>query len=78
MEINGFTIEPQSGNAGTYSISISVSAINEGLDKTIMVSGVCGDKTAPLTINYEGMRELFICTDGIFNCSEGTFNVLKI
>lgn len=65
MEINGFNITPQSGSAGAdIPISISIAAINEGLDKSIEIEGVCGDKQAPLALVHEGMREKYITTDG--------------
>lgn len=77
MEINGINIEPQHGSAGTNAININITAVNEGLDKSITIDGVCGDKTAPLTIIHKGMREIFSCTNGDFMCINGTFNVIK-
>lgn len=77
METNGINIEPQYGSAGTHPVSINITAVNEGLDKSITIDGVCGDKTAPLTIIHKGMREIFSCTNGDFMCVNGTFNVLK-
>lgn len=79
MEIDGIKIEPQSGSAGTdIPISISVTAVNEGLDKTIVFDGVCGDATAQLSITHEGMREEFVCLEDSFILADGgTYNVLK-
>lgn len=77
MIVDGINIEPQHGSAGTHPVSINITAVNEGLDKSITIDGVCGDKTAPLTIIHEGMREIFSCTNGDFMCVNGTFNVLK-
>lgn len=81
MEINGFKIEPQHGNAGVdIPINISVTAVNEGLDKTIVVDGVCGDAAAPLTVKHEGMRQRLITSDGKVFCvaGGGRFAVLKV
>ena len=65
MEVNGFNIDPQSGNAGVdIPINISISAVNEGLDKTIEFNAVCGDKISSLSITHEGMREEYITEDG--------------
>ena len=65
MEINGFNIEPQNGSAGTdIPISTGISAINEGLDRSIEVNAICGNKSSALRITHEGMREKYITTDG--------------
>lgn len=64
MIINGFDINPQHGEAGTYEIGISPTSINEGLDREIQVDAVCGDKNATLTLKHEGMREAYITADG--------------
>ena len=78
MEVNGFIISPQSGEAGANNISISVAAVNESLDKVVEVDAVCGDKQARLTLIHEGMREVFRVKEGDFRLSNGgTFNVLK-
>ena len=79
MEINGINIEPQHGSAGTHPVSINITAVNEGLDKSITIDGVCGDKTAPLTITHEGMRQPIRLADGkIFRVKGGgRFGVLK-
>lgn len=73
MEINGFNIEPQNGSAGTdIPISISISAINEGLDKSIDINAVCGDKASALKIIHEGLREKYITTDAeVYMTSDG-------
>lgn len=64
MEINGFNIAPQSGNAGAdIPISISITTINEELDKKINLDAVCGDKTDTLIVIHEGMREEYITAD---------------
>lgn len=79
MEVNGFNINPQSGNAGANEISISVSAVNEGIDKAVEINAVNGDKTAKMTLIHEGLREVFEPSDGEFVLADGgTFNVLKI
>ena len=78
MEVNGFIITPQSGEAGAdIPISISVPYINEGLDRTIEIDAVCGDKSDRLTLVHEGMREIFETTDEWRLADGGTFNVLK-
>lgn len=78
MEVNGFNINPQSGNAGANEISISVSAVNEGIDKVVEINAVNGDKTAKMTLIHEGLREVFEPSDGLFVLADGgTFNVLK-
>lgn len=78
MEVNGFIISPQSGEAGANNISISVAAVNESLDKVVEIDAVCGDKEARLTLIHEGMREVFRVKEGDFRLSNGgTFNVLK-
>lgn len=78
MEVNGFNINPQSGNAGANEISISVSAVNEGIDKVVEINAVNGDKTAKMTLIHEGLREVFEPSDGGFFLADGgTFNVLK-
>lgn len=65
MEINGFIVEPQNGSAGTdIPISIGIAAINEGLDKSIEIDAVCGDKASALRITHQGMREKYITSDG--------------
>lgn len=78
MNFNGFEITPQSGDAGANDISISVAAVNEGLDKIVEVDAISGDKSARLTLIHEGKREKFVCADGDFILADGgTFNVLK-
>ena len=79
MEVNGFIINPQSGEAGTHDVSFSVPAVNEGIDKVVEVDAVCGDKSGRLTLVHEGLRERFITADGlVFCCADGgRFAVLK-
>jgi hypothetical protein len=78
MEVNGFIIEPQNGEAGANEISISVAAVNEGIDKTVEVDAISGDKSARLTLIHEGLRQRFITADGEFILADGgTYNVLK-
>ena len=78
MNINGFDITPQSGDAGANVISISVPAVNESLDKVVEIDAICGDKEARLTLIHEGMREVFRVKEGVFRLADGgTFNVLK-
>lgn len=64
MIINGFDINPQNGEAGTYEIGISPTSINEGMDREIQVDAICGDETATLTLVHEGMRQPFGLSDG--------------
>ena len=79
MEVNGFNINPQSGNAGANEISISVSAVNEGIDKVVEINAINGDKTAKMTLIHEGLREEFVTSDGeVFMTADGeVFGVLK-
>lgn len=79
MEVNGFIIEPQSGEAGANEISISVPSINEGIDKIVEVDAVCGDQNDRLTLVHEGLRQRFITSDGQVLClaDGGRFAVLK-
>lgn len=80
MEVNGIIVNPQSGEAGTdIPISISVAAINEGIDKVVEIDAVCGDKIDTLTIIHEGLREPFgLKSGGVFRLKNGgRFGVLK-
>ena len=78
MDVNGFIINPQSGEAGANNISISIAAVNESIDKVVEIDAVCGDKEARLTLIHEGMREVFRVKEGDFRLADGgTFNVLK-
>ena len=79
MEFNGFNIEPQSGEAGANEISISIPAINEGIDKVVEVDAECGDKSDRLTLVHKGLRQRFITADGKVFCiaGGGRFAVLK-
>lgn len=80
MEVNGFIIEPQNGEAGANEISISVPAVNEGIDKVVEVDAVCGDQGDRLTLVHEGLRQRFITADGKVFCvaDGGRFAVLKV
>lgn len=79
MNINGFEINPQSGNAGENKINIGITSINEGIDKSINIIGVCGDKSAPLHLIHEGLRQpIGLSGGGIFRLANGgRFGVLK-
>ena len=79
MDVNGFIINPQSGSAGVHDIDFSVAAVNEGIDKEVIVEGVCGDKSAPLHLIHEGLRQPFgLSGGGIFRLANGgRFGVLK-
>ena len=79
MEVNGFIIEPQNGEAGANEVSISVPAVNEGIDKAIEVDAVCGNKSDRLKLVHEGLRQRFITADGKVFCilGGGRFAVLK-
>ena len=80
MIINGFDINPQNGEAGTYDIGICPTSVNEGLDKEIQVDAVCGDKNATLTLKHEGMRQpINLSGGGVFRIKGGgRFGVLKV
>lgn len=80
MNINGFEINPQSGNAGDNEVSIGITSINEGIDKFVNIKGVCGDKSAPLHLVHEGMRQPFgLSSGGVFRIAGGgRFGVLKV
>lgn len=80
MNINGFEINPQSGNAGDNEISIGITSINEGIDKSVNIKGVCGDKSAPLHLIHEGLRQPFgLSGGGVFRIKGGgRFGVLKV
>ena len=79
MIVNGFDINPQNGEAGTYEIGISPTAINEGIDKEIKVDAICGDKADTLTLIHEGMREAYITADGevYMTADDEIYGVLK-
>ena len=80
MDVNGFIINPQSGSAGVHDIDFSVAAVNEGIDKEVIVEGVCGDKSAPLLLVHEGLRQPFgLSGGGVFRIKGGgRFGVLKV
>ncbi len=80
MDVNGFIINPQSGSAGVHDIDFSVAAVNEGIDKEVIVEGVCGDKSAPLLLVHEGKRQPFgLSGGGVFRIKGGgRFGVLKV
>ena len=79
MDVNGFIINPQSGSAGVHDIDFSVAAVNEGIDKEVTVEGVCGDKSAPLLLVHEGLRQpIALNGGGVFRIANGgRFGVLK-
>ena len=79
MIVNGFDINPQNGEAGTYEIGISPTTINEGIDKQIQVDAICGNKADTLTLIHEGMRQPFgLKGGGVFRVKGGgRFGVLK-
>lgn len=80
MDVNGFIINPQSGSAGVHDIDFSVAAVNEGIDKEVIVEGVCGDKSAPLLLVHEGLRQPFgLSGGGVFRIKNGgRYGVLKV
>ena len=80
MDVNGFIINPQSGSAGVHDIDFSVAAVNEGIDKDIIVEGVCGDKSALLHLVHEGKRQPFgLSGGGVFRIKNGgRYGVLKV
>ena len=79
MIVNGFDINPQNGEAGTYEIGISPTTINEGIDKEIQVDAICGDKADTLTLVHEGMRQPYgLKGGGVFRVKGGgRYGVLK-
>lgn len=80
MEVNGIIINPQNGEAGTHPIDFSIATVNEGIDKEVLIDGVCGDKAATLVIRHEGLRQPFGLADGgVFKVrGGGRFGVLKV
>ena len=79
MEVNGIIINPQNGNAGVNTIDFSITSVNEGIDKEILIDGVCGDKSDTLIIRHEGLRQQFRFNDGrvLRMANGGRFGVLK-
>lgn len=80
MEVNGIIINPQNGKAGTHAIDFSIATVNEGIDKEVLIDGVCGDKAATLVIRHEGLRQPFgLAGGGVFRVrGGGRFGVLKV
>ena len=76
-EKNNVTLE-YSGTEGNVSVSV-YSSVNEGLDTSVrfQISTTDGTKSETIIVNREGMREVFSASDGQFNTSDGTFNVVK-
>lgn len=80
MEVNGIIINPQNGKAGTHAIDFSIATVNEGIDKEVLIDGVCGDKAATLVIRHEGLRQPFgLAGGGVFRVrGGGRLGVLKV
>lgn len=80
MEVNGIIITPQNGEAGVHPIDFSIATVNEGIDKEVLIDGVCGDKAATLVIRHEGLRQPFgLAGGGVFRVrGGGRFGVLKV
>lgn len=80
MEVNGIIINPQNGDAGTHPIDFSIATVNEGIDKEVLIDGVCGDKAATLVIRHEGLRQPFgLAGGGVFRVrGGGRLGVLKV
>lgn len=80
MEVNGIIINPQNGEAGVHTIDFGIAAVNEGIDKEVLIDGVCGDKAATLVIRHEGLRQPFgLAGGGVFRVrGGGRFGVLKV
>lgn len=75
---NGITME-YTGTEGLTSVSVSA-VKNEGLDSstTFTVATDDGTLSHDITVQQEGMREVFNASDGDFLLSDGsTYNVLK-
>ena len=66
------------GTDGNVSVSV-YSGVNHGLDTTVTftITTADGSKSETVKVNREGMREVFSASDGQFNTSDGTFNVVK-
>ena len=66
------------GTDGNVSVSV-YSGVNHGLDTTVTftITTADGSKSETVEVNREGMREVFSASDGQFNTSNGTFNVVK-
>lgn len=65
--------------SGSGSASIS-SDVNEGIDREQSIKVETTDKSvsATLVVSQEGIREIFVASDGEFVLNDsGTFNVLK-
>lgn len=66
---------------GEHDDSITISSdINEGIDRSIEIQFKGKEEQVVLTktVKQEGMREIFVASDGNFLVSDGgTFNVLK-
>ena len=79
MEVNGVIITPQNGNAGTHNISVSVTNANEGIDKSVEINAICGDKIDTLTVIREGKRQLYRTKNGdvLYVANGGRYGVLK-
>lgn len=61
-------------------VDFSADSVNEGLDREISVSFVDKSRTIVVerTVRQEGMRDVFMASDGAFILSDGgTFNVMK-
>lgn len=80
MEVNGIIITPQNGEAGVHPIDFSIATVNEGIDKEVLIDGVCGDKAATLVIRHEGLRQPFgLAGGGVFRVrGGGRLGVLKV
>lgn len=80
MEVNGIIINPQNGEAGVHPIDFSIATVNEGIDKEVLIDGVCGDKAATLVIRHEGLRQPFgLAGGGVFRVrGGGRLGVLKV
>lgn len=80
MEVNGIIINPQNGEAGVHPIDFSIATVNEGIDKEVLIDGVCGDKVATLVVRHEGLRQPFgLAGGGVFRVrGGGRLGVLKV
>ena len=79
MQITKNEITLTYNGVGNDTVSVSAN-VNEGIDTTETFTVATNDGTIshPITVNREGMRETYNCSDGDFILSDSsTFNVKK-
>jgi len=60
------SIDPTSGTDGESVVSVSYPEINTGIDRAAVIVFECGDATATVQVEREGLREIFDDADGDF------------